>query len=179
MSKTVYSVFEYVDQKTGKWETANLYEKHRDGSYDIAQLILGNSEYVSALFGREPFDVAIDADGEIIDNLVDPIERIDEIISDSTSASIPSNASAETKAYYEQFGMAGWGADPDKKQYPECAVYTLRDLEMIEMLSKGASASALRTYNRFFAPIRWLLFAIKGLEYTSSGASVRVIAWGS
>ena len=179
MSKSLYSVFEYVDQKTGKWETANLYSKHRDGNFDIAQLILGNSEYVSALFGREPFDVAIDADGEIIDNLVDPIERIEEIIADATSGLIPSNASADAKEYYEQFGMAGWGGDSDKKQYPDCVTYTLRDIEMIEVLSKGASASALRTYNRFFAPIRWLLYAIKGLEYTSSGASVRVIAWGS
>lgn len=173
----MYSVFEYVDQKTGKWETANLYKKYSNETYDIAQLITGNSEHWAAISGEEPFDFPFNDDGDAIDNLVDPIERIEELIIDATSSSIPSNASGDTKEYYEQFGVSGWDSDPDKKQYPECVVFTLRDLELLEMLAKGASAKALRFYNKYFAQIRWLLYTVMRMEYVSKASDVRVIIW--
>ena len=133
MSKGVYSVFEYVDQKTGKWETANLYKRYGNGVYDIAQLITGNSEYWAAISGEKPFDFPFNDDGDAIDNLVDPIGRIEELIIDARSGNIPSNASGDTKEYYEQFGVSGWNSDPDKKRYPECVVFPLRDLDLLEM----------------------------------------------
>lgn len=174
----MYSVFEYVNHKTGKWETANLYRKYGDGIYDIAQLITGNSEHLAAIFGEEPFDFLFNDDGDIIDNLVDPIGRIEELIADATSGSVPSNASGETKEYYEQFGVSGWNGDSDKKQYPECVVFTLRDLDLLEVLAKGASAKALRFYNKYFAQIRWLLYSVQRSEYVSKGSDVRVLIWG-
>lgn len=178
MSKSVYSVFEYVDQKTGKWETANLYKRYGNGVYDIAQLITGNSEYWAAISGEEPFDFLFNDDGDAIDNLVDPIGRIEELIIDARSGNIPSNASGDTKEYYEQFGVSGWSSDPDKKRYPECVVFTLRDLDLLEMLAKGASAKALRFYTKYFAQIRWLLYSVQRSEYISKGSDARVLIWG-
>ena len=178
MSKSVYSVFEYVDQKTGKWETANLYKKHSNGTYDIAQLITGNSEYWASISGDDPFDFPVSDDGEVLDNLVDPLERIEEIIIDASSGSVPSNASPHTKEYFEQFGVGGWNSNPDEKQYPECVVFTLRDLDLLEMLAKGASAKAHRFYNKYFAQIRWLLYSVQRSEYISKGSDARAIIWG-
>lgn len=174
----MYSVFEYVDQKTGKWETANLYRKYSNETYDIAQLITGNSEYWAAISGDDPFDFPINDDGEVLDNLVDPLERIEEIITDATFGNIPSNASGDTKEYYEQFGVSGWNSDPDKKQYPECVIFTLRDLDLLEMLAKGSSAKALRFYTKYFAQIRWLLYSVQRSEYISKSSDVRVLIWG-
>ncbi|MDD4280189.1 MAG: hypothetical protein PHX74_10705 [Candidatus Sumerlaeales bacterium] len=179
MSTNINSIFEYVNQKTGKWETANLYKKYSDGAFNIAQLITGNSEYWAAISGDDPFDFPINDEGEVLDNLVDPLERIEEIIIDSSSGNVPSNASSDTKEYYEQFGMSGWGADTDRKQYPQCVTYTLRDLDLLEMLAKGASAKALRFYTKYFAQIRWLLYSVQRSEYISKGSDVRVVIWAS
>lgn len=178
MSKHVYSVFEYVDSKTGEWTTANLYEKHEDGTYGIAQLIVGNSEYLSALTGDEPFDFPLDNDGNIVDNLVDPLEHIAEIISYASSGGITSNASPETKQYYQIFKLSGWDDSSANIQYPGCVTYTLRDMDMIEMLAKAASSKATRFYNKYFARIRWLMDTILRMEYTTNGSDVRVIIWG-
>ena len=179
MSRSLYSVFEYVDTKTGEWQTANLYELSDDkSSYYLAQLITGGSEYLSALFGEEPFDYPLNDDGEIVDNLVDPLEQIEEIIKDATSGGVPRNVAFKTKEYYEKFVSNEFESISGTKHYPSCVTFNLRDLNMLEMLAKSVSPKALRFYNRYFAQIRWILHTIMRMEYVSGGSDVRVIIWG-
>ena len=178
MSKNTYSVFESVDQKTGRWETVGLYTYKSEGIYDLAQLINGHRDYLSALFGEEPFDIPINDDGDVIDNLVDPLEQIDEIIKEAISCAIPPNTDAQTQEYYAKFALSGFTTDNKQKYFPPCVTYTLRDLNMLEMLAKGTSPAALRFYNRYFAQIRWLLHTIMRMKYISGGSDVRVIIWG-
>lgn len=179
MSKNIYSAFEFVDQRTGEWKTANLYEKYSGACpepYGIAQLIRGNSELSSVLFGNEPLDHMIDDAGTIIDNLVDPLERIDNIITES-SGIFPINAAKESKDFYDKFCPSPLGNDSGYKYYPTCTTYTLQDLDLIELLAKGASARATRNFNKYFAQIRWLLYTIMRIEYVSKAPDVRVILW--
>lgn len=179
MSRSIYSAFEFVNQKTGEWEIANLYEKYGSDypePYGIAQLIRGNSQLSSVLFGEEPLDFPIDDDGVVIDNLVDPLERIDNIITE-LSGSIPINASQESKKLYEKHCPSPLGDDNGMKYYPPCVTYTLRDLDLIELLAKSATAKATRNFNRYFAQIRWLLYTVMSMEYVSKSADVRTIIW--
>lgn len=179
MSKKIYSVFEFVDQKTGEWKTANLYQKYGSDSqepYGIAQLINGNSELSSVLFGEEVLDYLIDDDGTIIDNLVDPLGRISDIIEESSGV-IPITASKESKALYDKFCPSPLGDDNGYKYYPPCVTYTLQSLDLIELLAKSATAKATRNFNKYFAQIRWLLYTVMRMEYVSKASDVRVIIW--
>ena len=174
MSKYLYSVFETWNNLDNKWETANLYSKGRDGEYRLAQLITGNSEYWRALSGDEPFDFPFDDNGEEVDNLIDPIERINKITDDALYEAMPNNASDVAKEYYSKF-LQTIGRATDA---PQCAVYTLQELDMLELLAKAASAKATRFFNKHFAQIRWLLNAVMRMNYESNGSFVRVIIWG-
>lgn len=174
MSKYLYSVFETWNNLNNKWETANLYSKSKGGEYRLAQLIAGNSEYWQALSGDEPFELPFNDEGEVVDNLIDPIERISTMIESATYSNIPNNASAEAIEYYTNF-ITRIGESTDT---PDCVVYTLQDLDMIELLAKSASAKAVRFYNRYFAQVRWLLNVVMRMNYESNGSSVRVIIWG-
>lgn len=177
MSKNVYSVFESVDQKTGEWKTVGLYTYRSESLYDIAQLISGRRDYLSALFGEESFDTPINNDGGEIDNMIDPLEQIDEIIDGATSGTIPPNTAAQTQEYYAKFAISGFTSDL-QTYFPPCVTYTLRDLNMLEMLAKCTSPAALRFYNRYFAQIKWLLHTIMRMKYISGGSNVRVVIWG-
>ena len=174
MSKYLYSAFETWNNLTGKWEIANLYSKNKEGEYRLAQLLTGNSEYWDALFGSETFDFPFDDEGEAVDNLIDPIERISGMIENATYTNIPNNASDEATEYYANF-ITKIGEAIDK---PDCVVYTLQELDMIELLARSASAKAVRFYNRYFAQVRWLLNVVMRMNYESNGSFVRVIIWG-
>lgn len=177
MSTNIYSAFEYVDQKTGRWETEGLYKYRREGVYDLAQLITGHSEHWAAISGDEPFDFPINDNGETFDNMVDPLEQIDEIIKYATSGDIPPNAATHTKEYYEKFVSSGLENNSGIKYHPPCVTYTLRDLSMLEMLARSVSPKAVRFYNKYFAQIQWLLRTIMLMEYVNGGSDVRVIIW--
>lgn len=175
MSKNTYSIIEFIDHSTGEWTIANLYSKNMDGSESPAQLIVGNSEYCSALFGEEAFDTMFDDNGIIIDRVSEPLEKIDSIIEESISMSIPKNASSEAKSFYrvhEISSVTGGYAFS-----PKCVTFTIRDLEVIELLAEKVSVNALAFYNKYFARIKWLLDSVLRTTYTSNGSSVRVIIW--
>lgn len=177
MSKNIYSVFESLNQKTGQWETVGLYNHRSEEINDLAQLISGRSDYLSALFGEESFDAPINDDGGEIDNMIDPLEQVDEIIDGATSGTIPPNTAAQTQEYYAKFAISGFTSDR-QTYFPPCVTYTLRDLNMLEMLAKCTSSAALRFYNRYFAQIKWLLHTIMRMKYISGGSNVRVVIWG-
>lgn len=176
MSKNIYSVIECIDNSTGEWEIANLYSKNMDGSESPAQLIIGNSEYCSALFGAEAFDTMFDENGGIMDRFSEALEKIDSIIDESISPSIPKNASSEAKSLYGVHEISG-GMVGGYAFSPECVTYTKRDFEVIELLAEKLSTNALAFYNRYFARIKWLLDSVQRTAYTSNGSNVRVIIW--
>jgi hypothetical protein len=56
VSVNLFGMVEIRDRETGKWEYAPLYRKDKNGEYKEVDMFRGQSSYVNAVFGREPFD---------------------------------------------------------------------------------------------------------------------------
>lgn len=171
MSKSLYSVIETLDTKTGQWEIANLYSKSQDGKFETPQMVTGNSVRLGALFGHDTFDFNSEDEEEDTDN---PLSRIADLIDGSTHRIIPVTASTEAKEYYDTFKV-NWNGG---YEYRECVVYTLRDLEMIELLAGLASPKSRNFYKAHFEQIQWLLYTIMRMEYSNDKSAIRIIIWG-
>lgn len=171
MSREVYSITEI--NSGGKWEMVPYYELS-DGVYTPVQHMTGFGECVDALFGETPFDYPIDDDGNLIGGLEEPLDRIEELVDGlKCYGRLPYNASKGAKEYYDRFAYD----IGESKSFPNTIAYSLRDLEMLELLSKITTPAASSFYNKYFAPIRWTLHAIKMARYVTNAADVRVIIW--
>lgn len=177
MGRHIYSVFEYKDGNTGKWEAANLFRLYGEGAYGLTQLLTGGDMEANALFARESFDMGPVKDPGENDCIESKIQRIDEIIDGLKSSRPPLDASNAAKKFYGRYEMVLDSRSKDVRYHPECVTYSLRDLELIECLVKGTTFATKNYYDKHFAAMRWLLHTIMRMEYIGNANHVRAIIW--